>query len=384
MCAGKTTVAKFLVEELGFFYVESAAALLYGTSTEALSDSSSSCTSNTEHSINHTSTSGFPTPTATVLAQSWRSHLNVVVDNVRVTDSNLPDLLRRPYFLLVHVDAPLSERFIRSRLSMIRRESQRVDNDTDNDDDDDGDDDDENQERDDKKGNKTRTLKSLHNMQLLAKFIQHDETQQYPYRDSTNSIKDNVPFKSLDELEQAAHVRVFNDHANVEDFVQSLRASDFIAKGQQWLRPGWDAYFMQLALHAARRTNCMKRGVGAVVARDRRVVSSGYNGTPSGVTNCSDGGCPRCNGVESANYKALDLCLCLHAEENAIIEAGRERCTKATLYTTLFPCVLCAKKIIQAGVSRVVFNKYYSSKEGDSVSRMLMEQSHIIIDQVSM
>lgn len=95
---------------------------------------------------------------------------------------------------------------------------------------------------------------------------------------------------------------------------------------------------MLLASLASLRSNCMKRRVGAVLVREKRVVSTGYNGTPRGVKNCGEGGCGRCNsggdglggegatnGVVRAMGEGLDECLCLHAEENALLEAGRER-----------------------------------------------------------
>ena len=130
------------------------------------------------------------------------------------------------------------------------------------------------------------------------------------------------------------------------------------------LRPTWDTYFMALASLASLRSNCMKRRVGAVLVRDKRVVSTGYNGTPRGVTNCNEGGCGRCNSnedgfgdreveeeetIQEAEEgkklnrvgQGLDACVCLHAEENALLEAGRERVSggraeAAVLYCNTF------------------------------------------------
>jgi dCMP deaminase len=81
---------------------------------------------------------------------------------------------------------------------------------------------------------------------------------------------------------------------------------------------------MQLANLAAQRSNCMKRSVGCVLVRDKRVISTGYNGTPRGLKNCNEGGCKRCNSVSRSGV-GLDTCLCIHAEENVLLEAGRER-----------------------------------------------------------
>jgi dCMP deaminase len=82
---------------------------------------------------------------------------------------------------------------------------------------------------------------------------------------------------------------------------------------------------MRLANLAAQRSNCMKRSVGCVLVREKRVVSTGYNGTPRGMRNCNEGGCARCNAAGTRAGVALDTCLCIHAEENALLEAGRER-----------------------------------------------------------
>ncbi|CCE63708.1 hypothetical protein TPHA_0F02270 [Tetrapisispora phaffii CBS 4417] len=127
------------------------------------------------------------------------------------------------------------------------------------------------------------------------------------------------------------------------------------------LRPNWDEYFMKLATLAASRANCMKRRVGCVIVRDRRVIATGYNGTPRHLTNCFNGGCPRCNDGNSGN---LHTCLCLHAEENALLEAGRDRIgSNATLYCDTCPCLTCSVKIVQTGITEVVYSQSYNMDE---------------------
>ena len=137
-------------------------------------------------------------------------------------------------------------------------------------------------------------------------------------------------------------------HGRLDDL---LRRSLFFRK-----RPSWDDYFMSLAQVASTRSNCIKRKVGAVVVVDRRVVSTGYNGTPRGVRNCNEGGCPRCAGGAASGTR-LDECLCSHAEENVITQAAYHGVSLrgSTVYTTLYPCLICAKLMINAGVSEVVF-----------------------------
>ena len=118
---------------------------------------------------------------------------------------------------------------------------------------------------------------------------------------------------------------------------------------------------MKLADLAAQRSNCMKRGNGAIIVKDKRIVSTGYNGTPFKHLNCNEGGCFRCNSNVSQGLQ-LDQCKCLHAEESAVVEAGRPKTMGGTIYTTSFPCLLCTKMIIQAGINRIVFNKDYDSE----------------------
>jgi dCMP deaminase len=103
------------------------------------------------------------------------------------------------------------------------------------------------------------------------------------------------------------------------------------------VRPTFDTYFMRMAELAASRSNCMKKGNGAVITKDNRVISTGYNGAPFGLPNCNEGGCKRCNDNVKQGID-LDKCMCLHAEESAVMEAGRNRTMGATLYTTSFPC----------------------------------------------
>jgi dCMP deaminase len=142
-------------------------------------------------------------------------------------------------------------------------------------------------------------------------------------------------------------------------------------------RPDWDNYFMEIAQVVARRGNCSRRQVAAVIVKENRVISTGYNGTPRGITNCCDGGCPRC-GSDTPSGSNLSECLCCHAEENAIVQAAYHGIAvkDAVLYTTFSPCLLCAKMIINSGISEVVYHQRYSI---DNVSLQLLEEAGIII-----
>jgi dCMP deaminase len=119
-------------------------------------------------------------------------------------------------------------------------------------------------------------------------------------------------------------------------------------------RPSWDEYFLSIARVVASRSNCVKRKVAAVITRDRRIISTGYNGTPRGTRNCNEGGCPRCNAFAEGGTR-LDECLCSHGEENAITQAAFHGVSVrgGTLYTTFSPCLTCTKMIINAGIEEV-------------------------------
>ncbi|KAJ1503805.1 Deoxycytidine monophosphate (dCMP) deaminase [Coelomomyces lativittatus] len=131
------------------------------------------------------------------------------------------------------------------------------------------------------------------------------------------------------------------------------------------IRPSWDTYFMTLCEWTAHRSNCMKRKVGALLTSDHRILSTGYNGTPFRTLNCNAGGCPRCNDNARAGTH-LETCFCLHAEENALLvnsdqNQGHHHHSALTLYCTMFPCIQCAKKIIQCNVVRLVYHRTYAS-----------------------
>ncbi len=146
-------------------------------------------------------------------------------------------------------------------------------------------------------------------------------------------------------------------------------------------RPGWDEYFMNIAETTATRSNCCRRHVGAVIVKDKRIISTGYNGTPRGIKNCSDGGCPRCNSSAQTGEK-LDQCLCSHAEENAIVQAAYHGVSvkDSTIYTTFSPCLICTKMIINAGIREVVYREIYKFED---IARSLFAEANIVLRESS-
>jgi dCMP deaminase len=126
-------------------------------------------------------------------------------------------------------------------------------------------------------------------------------------------------------------------------------------------RPDWDTYFMLHSEIAKLRSNCVTRHIGAVIVKDNRQIATGYNGTPSGIKNCFEGGCPRCTARmrgEIMSGKDLERCLCTHAEANAIMQCalfGNAGSTRgASLYSTFTPCIECSKMAISVGIKKII------------------------------
>lgn len=126
-------------------------------------------------------------------------------------------------------------------------------------------------------------------------------------------------------------------------------------------RPSWDEYFMEMAALTAKRSTCLRRQVGAVIVQDKHIIATGYNGAPRGIMHCLErGGCIREKmGVPSGERH--ELCMALHAEQNAVIQAATlgQSIEGGTIYITHQPCVICAKMIINAGIRRIVVREGY-------------------------
>lgn len=267
--------------------------------------------------------------TPDVLCQSQQELLDYVTRNWRekfvmthLEDHNFLDiLLKRPFFLHVSVDAPLLQRFDRYR----KKYSKEI---------------------------------------PLEEFAAISDQKMYGKK------------TSLVKIMGLASIKIINHTGNVEQLYVQLSNLNLLDNTR--LRPDWDCYFMRLADLAALRSNCMKRRVGCVIVRDKRVVATGYNGTPRKLANCNAGGCARCNSGEGLG-SGLHTCLCLHAEENALLEAGRDRVgAKAILYCNTCPCLTCSIKIVQAGVSKVVYSQSYSM---DALSANVFKEAGVILRQ---
>jgi dCMP deaminase len=258
------------------------------------------------------------------VTKRWRSRF--VITDIP-TEAVLDVFLRRPFFMLLSIDAPLTVRWKRYRdRSSSASDASKI---------------------------------------SLEDFVDQNDEHLYD------------PHDGLQPLISRATVRLLNTSTSLAHLYAKLGKLDI--PNPDRLRPGWDTYFMALASLAAQRSNCMKRRVGCVlVGRERRVISTGYNGTPRGLTNCAEGGCPRCNEGNSSGV-GLGTCLCIHAEENALLEAGRERIRDgAVLYCDTCPCLTCSIKICQVGISEVVYAHGYSM---DNETAAVLQQAGVKLRQ---
>ncbi|KAE8453855.1 hypothetical protein EG329_007631 [Mollisiaceae sp. DMI_Dod_QoI] len=315
ICAGKRTVANYLVEHHGFTHLYLRQEALDPDALKALTVNGY-IAQDLDTIVEDLPSEGKEKKGQTVFATAehlldfvtkrWRERW--VTTDIH-TESILDKLLRRPFFILVSVDAPVSVRWKRFRERLQQTQS---------------------------------TSESL----SLEKFLLKSDEHLYS------------PDSGLLPLISRATVRLINTSSNLAHLYATLGKLDLTNEDR--LRPSWDQYFMQLASLAAQRSNCMKRRVGCVLVREKRVISTGYNGTPRGLKNCGEGGCPRCNEGQGSGV-GLGTCLCIHAEENALLEAGRERIREsAILYCDTCPCLTCSIKIAQVGISEVVYSQGYS------------------------
>lgn len=147
------------------------------------------------------------------------------------------------------------------------------------------------------------------------------------------------------------------------------------------MRPTLDEYFMELAAVVAKRSTCLRNQVGAIIVKDKRILSTGYNGAPRKLQHCLDIGCIRQqNNIPSGTRH--ELCRAVHAEQNAIIQAALHGVSieDATVYCTHQPCILCAKMLINAKIKRVVFGIIYPDAEAIE----FFEKAGIKVEQVTL
>ncbi|HAX17443.1 MAG TPA: cytidine deaminase [Actinobacteria bacterium] len=140
-------------------------------------------------------------------------------------------------------------------------------------------------------------------------------------------------------------------------------------------RPSWDEYFVSITKTVASRSTCLRRKVGAIIVKDKRILTTGYNGAPRGVKSCLEiGRCLR-EELKVPSGQRHEICRALHAEQNAIIQAAYHgvQIAGSVIYSTTQPCVLCAKMIINAGIQKI----YYYEEYPDQLSLDLLKEAGI-------
>jgi dCMP deaminase len=141
-------------------------------------------------------------------------------------------------------------------------------------------------------------------------------------------------------------------------------------------RPSYDEYFMEMAYVVAKRSTCLRRKVGAILVKEKHILSTGYNGAPKGLQHCCDTGCLR-KDLNIPSGERHELCRGLHAEQNAIIQAAvfGVSIKGSVLYCTNTPCVVCVKMLINAGVMEII----YAGEYPDDLAKRMMEESKLKI-----
>lgn len=134
-------------------------------------------------------------------------------------------------------------------------------------------------------------------------------------------------------------------------------------KKERLKRPGWDEYFLEAAQLVSKRATCLRRRVGAVLVKDKKILATGYNGAPSGIAHCETAGCLR-ERLKISSGERHELCRGLHAEQNVLLQAALHGVSTkgSVLYVTNQPCIICAKMVINAGIREIVFKGDYPDK----------------------
>lgn len=322
-CAGKSTVAEYLLKK-GFYYYS-----LSDVIRELCKEQEIPITR--ENMIikgNQLREALGPCALGKIASQKIHFDRNYVIDSIR-NPAEVMELKKLGMFFLLHVSAPSNLRFERIKARNREEDPQTI--------------------------------------ELFEKF----EKIEMENEDKTK--------QNLLGTFAVANKKIVND-SSVEILykqVDNLLAE--ISGEIVLIRPSWDEYFMNIAKVVASRSNCVKRKVAAIIVKDKRIISTGYNGTPRGTINCSEGGCPRCNSY-GISGKDLSECFCSHGEENAIVQASYHGISikDGTLYTTFSPCLLCTKMILNAGIKEVVYNSEYPLGE---VPLKLLKQAGINVRQ---
>ncbi len=186
----------------------------------------------------------------------------------------------------------------------------------------------------------------------IKEFIQKEERE--------NSRDDKA--QQLGKCFELADYKLDND-GTIKDLYKKIDGILTELNYQPYKRPTWDEYFMKMAFLVAERSTCIRHHIGAIIVKNNHIISSGYNGAPSGVKDCIELGCLRDQmGIKSGTQH--EVCRAVHAEQNAIIHAALHGSSTedATLYSTHSPCIICAKMVVNARIKRFITCTYYPDK----------------------
>ncbi len=155
---------------------------------------------------------------------------------------------------------------------------------------------------------------------------------------------------------------------------RSRKARNYEMNETNESRPSWEEYFIEIAHLVASRSTCLRRKVGAILVKDKRILSTGYNGAPRNLAHCGEVGCLR-NKLKIPSGQRQEICRGLHAEQNAIIQAALYGTSVkgAILYCTTQPCITCSKMLINAGIKKIIFQGKYP----DPLAREILEEAGI-------
>jgi len=150
-------------------------------------------------------------------------------------------------------------------------------------------------------------------------------------------------------------------------------------KAKKHERPSWDEYFLEVAILVSKRATCLRRSVGAVLVKDKKILATGYNGAPSGLNHCLDIGCLR-EKLKVPSGERQELCRGLHAEQNVLVQAALYGVSTkgSTLYVTNQPCGICAKMLINAGIREIVISAGYP----DKLAREFLKEAKIKVRRI--
>ncbi|MGV8085958.1 MAG: deaminase [Candidatus Bilamarchaeum sp.] len=315
-CAGKSTVAEYLMKK-GFYFLSLSDVLR----EELKAEGKEITRENLIQKGNDLRAKYGSGALGKRMAEKLQSDKNYCIDSIR-NPSEVDELKKLGRFFLFYITAQADIRF--ERIKSRKRES---------------------------------------DPQTYDSFLHFEKLEMQNEDKTKQNLK--ATFAKADHL--ISNDRDFTSLYETVDSTLSKLSEDF-----KVVRPSWDDYFMNIAKVVSSRSNCMKRKVAAVIVKDKRIISTGYNGTPRGTKNCSEGGCPRCNSF-SESGKNLEECLCSHGEENAIVQASYHGISikESVLYSTFSPCLLCTKMIINAGIREVVFNTEYPLSE--TSKRLLLD-----------